>query len=126
MLVGDLVLWMYEGLAGIKSDPERPGFKRILMEPHPVGDLTFVKATHRSPYGLIASEWRRERDRFTWRVTVPPNTTALIRVPAAEGQKIIEGGKPVGEAEGLRELGAQDGRVALEAQPGTYSFEVTR
>jgi alpha-L-rhamnosidase len=124
MLVGDLVLWMYEGLAGIKSDPEQPGFKRVLMEPHPVGDLSYVKATHRSPYGLIASEWRRDGGRFTWRVSVPPNTTAWIRLPADGPQKITEGGKPVGGAEGLRELGVQNGRVALEAQPGNYVFEV--
>jgi alpha-L-rhamnosidase len=125
MLVGDLVIWMYECLAGIKSDPERPGFKRILMEPHPVGDLTFVKATHRSPYGVIASEWRRQGERFTWHVTVPPNTTALIRIPAKQGQQLAESGKPLSEAPGLRALGTQDQRVAVEAQPGTYTFEVT-
>ena len=64
MLVGDLVIWLYENLAGIKPDPEQPGFKHIIMRPEPVGDLKFVKATHRSPYGLIASEWRRDGAEF--------------------------------------------------------------
>ena len=59
MLIGDFVIWLYEDLAGIRSDPEQPGFKHIVMKPLPVGDLTFVKATHRSPYGLIASDWKR-------------------------------------------------------------------
>ena len=38
MLVGDLGIWLYENLAGIKPDPEQPGFKHIIMRPEPVGD----------------------------------------------------------------------------------------
>jgi alpha-L-rhamnosidase len=38
MLVGDLVVWMYECLAVIQLDPEHRGFQTHSMEPHPVGD----------------------------------------------------------------------------------------
>ncbi len=123
MLVGDLVVWMYESLAGIKSDPAQPGFKHLIMEPQPVGDLTFVKATHRSPYGLIASEWRRDNDRFTWRVTVPPNTSASLRFPAASGRTVTEGGLPLGQAVGIREVGMLGERVRIEAGAGQYVFQ---
>ena len=37
MLIGDYVVWLYENLAGIKTDPAHPGFKHILMKPQPVG-----------------------------------------------------------------------------------------
>ncbi len=60
MLVGDLVIWFYEYLAGIAPDDANPGFKHIVMRPHPVGDLTWVKASFRSPYGLVRSEWQQE------------------------------------------------------------------
>src|SRR5262249_30187430 len=53
MLVGDLVTWLYEYLAGIKSDTEQPGFRHIIMRPEPWGDLRFVRATHGRPYGLV-------------------------------------------------------------------------
>jgi alpha-L-rhamnosidase len=43
MLVGDLVIWLYETLAGIAPDPAQPGFKHIVMRPQPVGDLAFPK-----------------------------------------------------------------------------------
>ena len=33
MLVGDLVIWLYENLAGIQTDPAQPAFKHILMKP---------------------------------------------------------------------------------------------
>ena len=33
MQIGDLAVWMYEYLAGIRSDPEQPGFKHVLHPP---------------------------------------------------------------------------------------------
>ena len=33
MLLGDLMTWYYENLAGIKSDPQQVGFKKIVMAP---------------------------------------------------------------------------------------------
>jgi alpha-L-rhamnosidase len=81
MLIGDLVVWLHEYLAGIAPDDAQPGFKHIIMRPTPVGELTLVKATHRSPYGLIASEWHRDGNTFDWQIEVPPNTTATVYVP---------------------------------------------
>jgi alpha-L-rhamnosidase len=81
MLIGDLVVWFYEYLAGIAPDDAQPGFKHIIMRPMPVGDLNFVKATHNSPYGLIASEWHRDGNKFDWQIEIPANTTATVVVP---------------------------------------------
>ena len=82
MLVGDLITWFYQNLAGIRSDLEYPGFKHIIMRPTPVGDLSDVKASYNSSYGKIVSDWKITAGRFTWNVTVPPNTTATVYVPA--------------------------------------------
>ena len=35
MLVGDLLIWLKEYVAGIKPDPDQPGFKHIIMRPKP-------------------------------------------------------------------------------------------
>jgi len=83
MLIGDLVIWLYEDLAGIKPDPEHPGFEHVIMRPAPVGDLAFVKATHKSPHGLIVSEWRRAAGKFRWHIEIPPGCTATVYVPGA-------------------------------------------
>jgi alpha-L-rhamnosidase len=95
MLVGDLVTWFYENLAGIKSDPAHPGFKHIIMKPTPVGDLTFVKATHRSPYGLISSEWHRDGNKFDWQIEIPVNTTATVCLPTQGFEHVTLNGKPL-------------------------------
>jgi alpha-L-rhamnosidase len=47
--------WFYQGLAGIRPDPAAPGFKKILIKPAIVGELTRVKAHYDSPYGRIVS-----------------------------------------------------------------------
>src|SRR5208337_2411223 len=73
MLVGDLVTWFYENLAGIRPDPAHPAFQHIIMRPTPVGDLTSVKASYHSSYGKIVSDWKIAGGRFNWSLTVPPN-----------------------------------------------------
>jgi len=123
MLIGDLGIWLCENLAGIKSDIDQPGFKHIIMRPEPAGDLRFVKASHRSPYGLIASNWEKHDGVFRWKVTIPANTTATVYVPAKSAENVTESGKPAAEIPGLKNVGAKDGYVLFEAGSGTYDFE---
>ena len=78
MLLGDFNIWLYENLAGLKPDAERPGFRHIIMKPTIVGDLKFVKASHKSIYGVVKSEWQVRNGRFEWAVLVPANTTATV------------------------------------------------
>ena len=122
MLVGDLVIWFYETLAGIAPDPARPGFKHIIMRPQPVGDLTFVKASHRSPYGIIKSEWKRKDGTFAWDITVPANTTATVYVPAARSSVVTERGKPLAKSKGVKVLRTEPGAVVLAVESGEYRF----
>jgi alpha-L-rhamnosidase len=123
MLVGDLGIWLYENVAGIKSDPEQPGFKHIVMRPEPVGDLQFVKASHRSPYGLIASDWQKKDGVFRWSITVPANTTATVYVPAKSAESVTENGKPAVQADGVKLVRMENGRAVLSVGSGNYCFE---
>ena len=106
------------------SGPTRrsPGFKHIIMKPHPVGDLTFVKASHRSPYGLIASEWQRDGGTFDWQITVPPNTTATVYVPTPNAASVTESGKPVAKVSGVKFLRQEAGAAVYEVAAGSYQF----
>jgi alpha-L-rhamnosidase len=123
MLVGDLGIWLYEDLAGIKPDPEQPGFKHIIMRPEPVGDLRYVEAFHRSPYGLIVSDWQRDGDRFWWQITVPVNTTATVYVPAKEPGSVTENRKPAVQSKGVKFLQMEKGRAVFLVGSGNYRFE---
>ncbi len=123
MLVGDLLIWLYEYLGGIAPDGGRPGFKHIVMKPHPVVGLDSVTASHRSPYGEIRSEWRRRGDAFFWNITIPPNTTATVSVPAGRAEQVTEGGRPAASAPGVEFLRMDHGRAVFRLGSGAYLFE---
>jgi alpha-L-rhamnosidase len=123
MLVGDLGIWLFENLAGIKPDPTEPGFKHIVMRPEPVGNLTFARATHQSPYGLVSSEWKNNSKGFHWKVTVPANTTATLYIPAASLDAVKESGRPASRARGVGFARMEPGRAVFEVGSGNYNFE---
>ena len=81
-MLGHAEQWFYCGLAGIVPDPSGPGFKRFLLRPQIVGDVTWVRAHYDSVHGRIQSHWQLVSDDFIWEFTVPPHTTATVFVPA--------------------------------------------
>jgi len=80
--LGCIGSWFYTALAGIRLDPSAPGFKRIIIKPEVVGDLTWAKGTYHSIRGPISSEWHLDGETFTLAVTIPPNTSATIFLPS--------------------------------------------
>ncbi len=118
--------WFIEGLAGIKTDPQTPGFKRFVIKPGVVDDpsLKWVKAHHDCIYGRITSNWSIDSKGFlTLNVTVPPNTTATLHLPTANEKTVIESNQPLEKANGVKRVGAQPGQLLLELQPGGYEFK---
>ncbi len=84
-MLGQINEWFFHDLAGIQ--PAEPGFKKIVIKPQPVGDLTWVKAR----YDGIVSEWNREGGRFTLNVVIPPKTTAAVYMPDGKVYKVKDG-----------------------------------
>ena len=124
MLVGDLVIWLYENLAGIASDPAAPGFKHLVMKPTPVAGLTTVHATHRTPFGEAVSGWSQQNKVFTWDVTVPVNTTATLYIPRAQGTRVFEGHLPLAAVKDVRVLREEQDRLVCTVGSGSYTFLV--
>lgn len=116
MLLGDLLIWFYENLAGIKNDPSSVAFKKILMEPVFPEKLSHVNASYVSPYGKIVSNWKRDGDELKWDIEIPANTTATIKVPSKFGIKA-----EVGQA-GVHSVKKSDGVTIIELGSGKYSF----
>ncbi|GAF79397.1 unnamed protein product, partial [marine sediment metagenome] len=81
-MFGSVSEWFFKHLAGIQCDPKGPGFKKIIIRPEIIGDLTWVKAHYHSIHGRIGSQWQLDEDRLTMGVTIPVNTTATVYVVA--------------------------------------------
>lgn len=122
MQIGDLGLWLYAYLAGIRSDPAAPGYRHAIIKPYPAGGLKSVSASHKSLYGRLASSWKREGNTFTLDVTVPANTTATVSLPAKSAETVTESAKPATAAPGIRYLRTEEGRALYEVSAGQYHF----
>ena len=122
MLLGDLIIWYYENIAGIKADPDVPAFRHIIMKPYVLGDLTYVDASYNSVYGKIKSGWKLENGQFKWNVTIPANTTATVYVPTLNKEEVMEGNQLASKADGIKFIRWEDGRAVFEIKSGTYSF----
>jgi alpha-L-rhamnosidase len=125
MLLGDLVVWFYEYLAGIQNDPNDVGFKEIVMKPYPVEGLDYVKASYKSVHGLIKSEWTKTGGQFTWNISVPCNSTATVYIPiTTDKNKVTEGGEKASAAKGVKFLRLTDKYRVFRIGSGNYSFKV--
>jgi alpha-L-rhamnosidase len=119
-------LWFIQGLAGIRPDDNLPGFKHVVIRPAVVGDLTFSEAEFDSPYGTIRSGWRLDGDRLTLNVTIPPNTSATVYVPAKPAAQVSENGQPAEKAPGVRFVMRHPGAAVYEIGSGAYRFVSSR
>ena len=117
--IGD---WMYRVVAGIDTEESGPGYKHIRIMPHIGGNLTEVKATYTSDYGLIVSHWRVDSSNVHLNVEIPPNTTAKIYVPAASVERVTENNKTVSASKEIRVIGKEKEYLVIEAGSGKYQF----
>ncbi|RHJ91371.1 alpha-L-rhamnosidase [Parabacteroides bouchesdurhonensis] len=122
MLLGDLVTWFYEYLAGIRNKQGCIGFSQIELKPYPVDGLNEVKASFLSPYGLIQSTWLKHGNDFQWDITIPCNTTARVCIPATTGDAITENNRNISEAEGIEFVGMEGEYAVFNVMSGSYHF----
>jgi alpha-L-rhamnosidase len=105
-------------VAGIRRDPEVPGFRKFIIRIPLLTEtqISWAKAEFDSPAGLIKSHWERNNGKTELNVTVPPNCTATIYFPD-------ENGKAVHEKTGLaNKIGKKDGYWLYEIPAGNYQL----
>jgi alpha-L-rhamnosidase len=117
--IGD---WMYRVSAGIET--MGPGYKHIIIQPHPTEKLAYSRATFESSYGTIASGWERKEGKLIIKVRVPANTSATIILPSASQDKVTEEGKALSQNVYLKDLKISDNKLTMQAGSGEYTFEI--
>jgi len=119
MLLGDLLIWYYECLAGISTDKEQVGFKKIIMKPVFPQGLDYVNASYESVYGKIGSNWQKDQNKkqIRWHITIPANTSAELTLPA--GMTIQEKG------EGVKQIKNADGGISYSLTSGKHSISIS-
>lgn len=91
MLLGDLLIWEYEYLAGIR--PLKPGFAEIELRPYPIKGLEYVDCSYDSVKGWISSSWKVEEGIFKWDILVPEGIRTEVYLPGEDTPEVVTGGK---------------------------------
>ncbi|RYG69125.1 alpha-L-rhamnosidase, partial [bacterium] len=121
--LGSVGEWLYGHVAGIATDPNYPGFERIIVKPHPGPGLTFANGSYDSVRGRIVSNWKVQGGVTTYDVTIPANTTATVFVPNAQVSQVKEGGQALSIAIPGVTAVRQDGiNTMVNVGAGTYQF----
>ncbi|HEU5421090.1 MAG TPA: family 78 glycoside hydrolase catalytic domain [Streptosporangiaceae bacterium] len=89
--LGSVGEWLYRFVLGIDLAPDGAGFRRLVMRPHPGGQLRQASGGYRSVRGPVTSQWQHDGGSFTYRVTLPPNVTASVRVPSRDAAAVRDG-----------------------------------
>ncbi|QPC84160.1 glycoside hydrolase family 78 protein [Phototrophicus methaneseepsis] len=92
---GAIGAWLYNTVAGLEVDTSQPGYKHFLVQPKPGGGLNDAKATLKTLYGEVTSQWQFAGGTFKLNVTIPPNTSATVILPPDIGQEVTINGDPV-------------------------------
>jgi alpha-L-rhamnosidase len=117
--IGD---WLYRVVAGIDTDPSAPGYRNIIIKPHPIKELGNVKASLQTPYGRVVTDWQAVEGVAHLKVTVPPNTTAQIILPAEDPAKVLEGGKPIASVYPIHVVKRDKKHTIIHTGSGSYTF----
>lgn len=119
-MLGQIVEWLYHDLAGIGLDASAPGFKQVRIDPQPVANVNWVKASVDTIRGTVASRWTRSNNRFSLEVVIPANTTAIVSVPVDVGAHVTINAPPRAPRERL--LRNEGGRAVFSVSSGTWTF----
>ena len=79
---------LHEHILGIKSDPEAPGYKRVVLKPQFTKNLASANGYTTSLYGRVESSWRVSESGLEWRVRIPVNTAATVHVPTSPDSSV--------------------------------------
>ena len=124
--LGSVGEWLYRHVAGIELDAEAPGFQRFVLRPYLGAGLDHARASYRTQFGKIESQWRLDGAGVEWEVRIPANSSAQVWIPAAGGAEVTEGGRALEEAEGLSEVRREGDGAVCRAGAGAYRFRSSR
>jgi alpha-L-rhamnosidase len=125
-MLGGAEEWFYRGLAGIDLDFSREERdEQLTFRPAPLPGVIWARASYRSAYGEISSEWHVEKNEITVAVTVPAGMQATVILPAARETALQENGALIEKAIGVSVRSREGTLAVLHVGSGSYRFTST-
>ena len=112
--------WLYTSVAGLTA--EAPGYHQFTVRPQLGGGFTHANAQFETVYGPAQARWQITGTQIALDVTVPPNATATVYVPAASPDVVREGARKLDAGHGTPAGPAAGGYVPVRIGSGQYHF----
>jgi alpha-L-rhamnosidase len=112
---GSVGEWMYATVAGLDLDEQAPGYKHVVIAPHPGGTLTSASAKLDTIHGPVATAWSLANKTFKLNVTIPANTTASVTLPYTKNVT-LDGAPAQARADGAFAIGSGDYEFTASAE----------
>jgi len=122
-MFGGGIVWFYRVLAGMNTDPSKPGYQNIIFRPQPAGDVTFASYSNETPYGTASVKWEKKANAFSMNIKVPVGSTATVYIPASDSKLVTESGKKIKGKSGVRFQKMENGYAIFTVGSGEYSFD---
>ncbi len=117
-MLGHAEEWFYRGLGGIQVDFAMPD--HIALQPAVVGNLASVHTHYDSVFGRIESNWQRSPGKVVYDFTIPPNSTAVLRIAAPSSGDITINGAAAGNSPGILSSNSSNGVAQIKVGSGHY------
>ena len=118
--IGD---WLYRYVAGIRIDPQVPGYRHFFLQPHEGGRLTSASAELKTLYGTIHSDWKVENGKMIYFCSIPSNSTATVCFDKVDVKNIMLNHQPLPD-DGSFNITKNNGKVKIEVGSGNYLFSL--
>ncbi len=115
--------WFVEALGGIRRGDA--GFKHFIIEPwiNQQNGPRKVNSSYDSLYGHIVSNWEIDGENLQINISIPPNTTALVRLNDIDFETLKENQKSFKKTKGVSYIVQETANTTgLLLQSGSYNF----
>lgn len=112
--------WLLEGLAGLQTSETQPGFAAFTLKPDIASGLRSLALTKETVRGAISANWSYLGNDLVYEVTVPPGSTATIKLPTDDPNALFESGSPLSQAPGVSHVTAAGNAFTAQLASGTY------
>ncbi|WP_255405965.1 alpha-L-rhamnosidase C-terminal domain-containing protein [Flavobacterium sp. LM4] len=92
------------------------------MKPDFRAGLTFVNASYESIYGLIRSDWKKNKNTLEWKITIPANSSAVVYLPTANASSVTVNKQKL--AQFSSSYKTENNNIVLTLESGSYTVNL--
>ena len=130
-MFGSAGAWFYRALAGINLAPDSQAFRKLIIRPQMVRDLTHASGSTYTINGPVSCSWQRTDRKIIVEVAIPMGSQAEIYIPVFKlrNLKLSESGELIWaenrlqkKVPGIEDVQQKGGNFIIKAGSGRYVF----